>query len=210
MHEGTQLVSQPEGSDRLILLFHGVGASAQDLSPLGQILAKARKLATVVSVEAPHPSQLGRGKEWFSVIGITEANRPQRIAQAMPLFLDAIRHWQNQTGIGPAHTVLIGFSQGAIMALASTQSTQETALTAHEVISLAGRLAEPVRRTDAHLRIHLIHGDSDTVVLPDWSIEANEQFSAAGVEVTLNLVPGLGHGIDERALHHVLDHLPPA
>ena len=125
MHEGTQLVSQPEGSDRLILLFHGVGASAQDLSPLGQILAKARKLATVVSVEAPHPSQLGRGKEWFSVIGITEANRPQRIAQAMPLFLDAIRHWQNQTGIGPAHTVLIGFSQGAIMALASIQIMQE-------------------------------------------------------------------------------------
>jgi len=106
--------------------------------------------------------------------------------------------------------VLIGFSQGAIMALASTQSNPETEQAAHVVISLAGRLAEPVRHTDSNLRIHLIHGETDTVVLPRWSIEANEQFSAAGVEVTLNLVPGLGHGIDERALNHVLNHLPLA
>ena len=28
-------------------------------------------------------AQLGRGKEWFSVVGVTEDNRPQRIAEAM-------------------------------------------------------------------------------------------------------------------------------
>ncbi len=92
MHDSSLMLARPEASDQLVLLFHGVGSSAQDLAPVGQALAKARPRASVVSVEAPHPSQLGQGKEWFSVVGISEENRPQRIAQAMPPFLRAIHH----------------------------------------------------------------------------------------------------------------------
>lgn len=80
MNDNSLMLTNPQASDQLVLLFHGVGSSAQDLAPAGQALAQARPRATVVSVEAPHPSTLGRGKEWFSVIGITEQNRPQRIA----------------------------------------------------------------------------------------------------------------------------------
>ncbi len=112
MHDDSILVAHPEGTNQLVLLFHGVGSSAQDLAPVAAALSKAQPKATVVSVEAPHPSQLGRGKEWFSVVGVTEENRPQRIAQAMPLFLETIRHWQNKIGIAPQRTVLVGFSQG--------------------------------------------------------------------------------------------------
>lgn len=61
MDESSLLVAHPEVSDQLVLLFHGVGSSAQDLAPVSQALAQARPRATVVSVEAPHPSQLGRG-----------------------------------------------------------------------------------------------------------------------------------------------------
>lgn len=207
MHEPSVVVAQPPASDQLVLLFHGVGSSAQDLAPLGQALAQARPRATVVSVEAPHPSQLGRGKEWFSVIGITQENRPQRIAQAMPRFLETIRHWQGLTGLPADRTVLVGFSQGAIMSLASTQAALEPEPAAQTVIALAGRFAEPVRRAPPGVRIHLIHGDGDSVVMPRWSVEADEQLRALGGAVTLDLVPGLGHGIDARALRHVLEHL---
>lgn len=207
MHEGSLLVARPQDSDELVLLFHGVGSSAQDLAPVGKALAQVRPRATVVSVEAPLPSQLGRGKEWFSVVGVTEDNRPQRIAQAMPLFFDAIRHWQGLSGLGPERTVLLGFSQGAIMSLESTQATLRPEQAAHTVIALAGRFAEPVRRAVPDVRIHLIHGDSDAVVLPRWSIEADTQIRALGGHVTLDLVHGLGHGIDPRSLQFVLDHL---
>lgn len=207
MHESSLLVARPEASDQLILMFHGVGSSAQALAPVGNALAQACPQATVVSVEAPHPSQLGRGKEWFSVVGITEDNRPQRVGQAMPLFLDAIRHWQGLYGIGPERTVLMGFSQGAIMSLESTQATLQPAQAAHTVIALAGRFAEAVRRAPSDVRIHLIHGESDGVVMSRWSIEADRQLRALGGQVTLDLVPGLGHGIDDRVLRHVLNHL---
>lgn len=205
MHEGSVRVAWPQDSDELVLLFHGVGSSAQDLAPVGQVLAQARPRATVVSVEAPHRSQTGRGKEWFSVVGITEDQRPQRIAQAMPLFLDAVRHWQGRSGIGPQRTVLLGFSQGAIMSLESTQAALQSEEAAHTVIALAGRFAQPVRRAAPEVRVHLIHGDSDGVVMPRWSIEAESQLRALGGQVSLHLVPGLGHGIDARALRHVTE-----
>jgi phospholipase/carboxylesterase len=207
MHESSLVLARPEASDQLVLLFHGVGSSAQDLAPVGQALAQARPQATVVSVEAPHPSQLGFVKQWFSVVGVTEENRPQRIAQAMALFLQAIQHWQGLTGIGPDRTVLVGFSQGAIMSLESTQASLEFTGAAHRVISLAGRFAEPVRRAPAHVRLHLIHGEQDGVVQTKWSVEAASQWRALGGTVTLDLVSGLGHGIDARALRHALDHL---
>lgn len=207
MYDNALILARPEASDQLVLLFHGVGSSAQDLAPVGESLAQAMPRATVVSVEAPHPSQLGRGKEWFSVVGVTEENRPQRIAQAMPAFLETIRHWQGLTGIGPDRTVLVGFSQGAIMSLESTQVALDLDGAAHTVISLAGRFAEPVRCAPAHVRLHLIHGEQDGVVQTKWSVEAASQWRALGSTVTLDLLPGLGHGIDARALRRVVNHL---
>jgi phospholipase/carboxylesterase len=96
-----------------------VGSSAANLVPLGEAIARAQPHAVVVSVEGPCASTLGSGREWFSVVGITEQNRPQRIAEVMPLFLQAIAKWQRESGIGPDRKVLVGFSQGAILALES-------------------------------------------------------------------------------------------
>lgn len=208
MHERACIVASPADSDQLILLFHGVGATARDLLPLGEALEQARPRATVVCVEAPHASSWGSGYEWFSVAGITEDSRPARIAEAMVPFLATVRHWQGQSGVGPAHTVLLGFSQGAIVALESTQATLQPDAAAHTVIALAGRFAVPVRRAPPEVAFHLIHGDSDGVVLPRWSADAARQLQALGGRVTHDRVPGLGHGIDARVLRRVLELLP--
>ena len=186
------------------------GASANDLVPLGQAVARGYPSATVVSVEAPHPSELGRGKEWFSVLGVTEQNRPERVAAAMSLFLKRIRHWQKAAAVGPAQTVLLGFSQGSIMSLESTQHVDTSVpdeQAAHCVIALAGRFAQPVRRAPTGVRIHLIHGQADSVVPTRCSVEAYQQLSSLQARVTLDLIPNLGHGIDAQAIGHVMDRL---
>lgn len=205
--DGALVIAQPASSDQLVLMFHGMGSSPGDLAPLGATLARVRPRATVVSVQAPHASQMGRGWEWFSVAGITEANRPQRIAQAMPLFLQAIAHWQGVSGIGPDRTALVGFSQGAIMSLESTQSGLSPQPAAHTLIAMAGRLAEPARRALAGVRVHLIHGEEDSIVPARCSVQAEGELRALGGEVTLDLVPGLGHGIDARVLGLVVERL---
>ena len=202
MHDSSLMLARPEASDQLVLLLHGVGSSAQGLAPVGQALAKARPRASVVSVEAPHPSQLGQGKEWFSVVGISEENRPQRIAQAMPPFLRAIQHWQSVTDIGPDRTVLVGFSQGAIMSLESTQVAG--APSANRLIAIAGRFAQAPRSAPRYTQVHLLHGEQDAVMPVALVVAAEQQLHALGARVTLDRFSGLGHGIDGRVAETVL------
>jgi phospholipase/carboxylesterase len=186
-----------EQARELFLLFHGVGADAADLRSVGQWLAQKYPMAWVVSVQAPHECDLGQGWQWFSVRGVTPQNRAERVAEAMPAFLQAVAGWQAQTGVGAAQTTLVGFSQGAIMSLAATQLTQRVA---HRVVAMAGRLPVPARALPAGERIHLLHGDADTVVPTQESIDAHRQFQALQADVTLDLIPGLGHGIDARMM----------
>lgn len=84
---------QATPAGQLLLLFHGVASSAEDLRPLGEALAVHRPQACVVSVRSPDPSDLGQGWQWFSVQGVTQANRPGRVAAAMPRFVEAVRVW---------------------------------------------------------------------------------------------------------------------
>jgi len=83
------LIQRPDATPaapQLLLLFHGVGSSAENMRPLGEALAALRPQAFVVSVRSPDASDLGQGWQWFPVQGMTEANRPERVAAAMPRF----------------------------------------------------------------------------------------------------------------------------
>lgn len=197
-------IQQPAAPAELILLFHGVGAQPGDLVPLGQALARQKPSAWVVSVASPQASDLGRGWQWFSVIGVTEGNRPARVAEAMPRFVDTVRHWQHKSGVGAPATTLIGFSQGAIMAL---ESTQQAPAPAGAVVSIAGRFARPPRTAPAGTRIHLMHGDADTVMPVSLAHEANAALAAHNASVTLDVFPGLGHGVDPRVLAAIVQRL---
>ncbi len=188
----------------LFLLFHGVGADAHDLQAVGETLAAHHPTAWVVSVQAPDRSDLGRGWQWFSVQGVTPINRAERVQAALPGFAARVEQWQRDTGAAASTTTLVGFSQGAIMALAATQRATPLA---GRVVAMAGRLAEPPTRHDATLRIHLLHGASDAVVPTPESVAAHAQFTAMGTPVTLDLFPDLGHGIDTRMMARVLERL---
>lgn len=198
------LIQQPAVASELFLLFHGVGASPQGLRGLGEAVASQHPKAWVVCVRSPDASDMGAGWQWFSVRGVTAANRAERVAAAMPGFVSAVATWQQRAGVGPAHTTLMGFSQGAIMAL---EATQLPVLAAERVVALAGRLASPARRADPRLRLHLLHGEADKVVPVAGSAEAHAQLQALGATASLDLVPGLGHGVDSRMAELLLAHL---
>lgn len=188
------LIQQPAGrADRLLLLFHGVGASAQHMVPLGRHLAQAFPGAFVVAIEGATPSDLGAGRQWFSVRGITEENRAARIDAALPAFRAAVEHWRDEADVGVADTVLIGFSQGAIMSLAATQADP---LAAGRVVAIAGRFAHPPGRAPREMTVHLLHGQQDGVIPFQQSVAAHERWSALGGTSTIDLFPTAGHEID--------------
>lgn len=195
MNDGL-VVQAPARPRALFLLFHGVGATPEGLVPLGRRLAREFPEAMVVSVPGPDRSDLGAGLQWFSVRGVTEANRPERVAATLERFLATVRHWQERAGVDSAATTLVGFSQGAIMALEAALAPQPPAA---RVVSLSGRFSELPQQAPAGVRLHFIHGDADPVIPAAHAQQGARQLQALGAEVTLDVVPGLGHGVDRTA-----------
>lgn len=172
---------------------------------LGHALAQRRPDAWVISVRAPEPSDFRQGWQWFSVHGVTDANRPERVALAMPRFLQRVAEWQAHCSVPPECTTLIGFSQGAIMALESTQ--QPDPPPPGRAIAIAGRFAKQLQRTPSPTALNLMHGEQDPVMPVNLAVEAEHALQALGAVATLDRFEGLGHGIDGRVVDAIVRRL---
>jgi phospholipase/carboxylesterase len=198
------VIQSPPSPSHLMLLFHGVGGSPKEMLPLGQRIAAAFPQAAIISVAAPDISDNRAGFQWFSIRGISESNRVQRIAGTMARFIETIRLFQQGSGVPGGRTALIGFSQGGFMALAASLETQPPA---DVMVSLAGRFAQLPERAPGSKVLHLIHGAADPVISSAHSSAAAERLTSLGANVTLDLIPSLGHGIDKSAADKVVERL---
>jgi phospholipase/carboxylesterase len=196
-------VPEPPGR-QLVLLWHGRGATPWDLLPIGQRLAQAYPQAWVVSVRAPRPRPAGDGWQWFEAVAPDDdALRRTRIAEAMPAFEAAVMAWREHTGQDVEATSLVGFSQGAAMAVESTQ--REAPPLAGRIVAIAGRLTDAPRRAPTGTTVHLIHGKADEVVPYAHAVRAAEQLIALGGDVTADVIPFLGHTLDDEVIDLVLE-----
>lgn len=187
------VIQTPLGpAQQLILLFHGVGSDPQAMQPLGQRLTDDFPNAMVVSTAAANPFSLGRGFEWFSVIGITEDNRVDRINVAMPAFMACVAHWQKQSGVAAAATALIGFSQGAIMAL---ESAKQSPPPAGRIVAIGGRFATLPGEALLDVTVHFLHGKDDAVIPYSNSVLAAHHLRDLGSDVTAEVLPFIGHEV---------------
>jgi phospholipase/carboxylesterase len=178
-----------------IVFLHGVGSSG----------AAMRSLASAIGLtgdahfpDGPQSFDMGPGRQWFSVQGITEENRPSRIAAALPGFRAVIESFGDLQD-----SVLVGFSQGAIMALHAVAD----GLAVRAVFALSGRLAGPVPARTGWPPITLLHGAADPVI-PALMAEATQDWLRdSGAAPELRLFDGLGHSVDDRGLSVLRDRL---
>lgn len=199
------IVARPEGQAlQLMLLFHGVGADAPDLVPLGRVLAAEFPAAFIVSVAAPWPSDGGGGRQWFPVQGIDEANRPARVDAAMPAFVATVARWQQEAGVELDAVALIGFSQGGIMAL---ESTRDRPAIAGRVVSIAGRFARLPEAANPDTTLHMFHGKVDPVIPYGFTVEAAQHLVRIGADVTADVIPHVGHQVDQAIADLLIERL---
>ncbi|WES67039.1 esterase [Superficieibacter sp. HKU1] len=203
-HDHFIVQSPTTPAQQLLLLFHGVGDNPVSMGQLGSWFAPLFPDALIVSIGGPEPSGPAPGRQWFSVQDITESNRQSRIDAIMPAFIATVRYWQQQSGVGPLATALIGFSQGAIMSLESIKAEPHLA---SRVIVFNGRYATLPETASTAATIHLIHGGDDPVIDLAWAVAAQDALVSAGGDVTLDIVEELGHAIDDRSMQLALDHL---
>jgi len=185
----------------LYLLYHGVGGQAADMAPLVQRLAAEYPQAAVVCIDAPDPFDGvpggGAGFQWFSIQGITEANRPERIAAAMPGFIAIVRQLQQHFDLPWERTALAGFSQGAIMALEAVQAEGRLA---GRVLAFSGRHGTPPDHAPQDVCVHLFHGLADAVVPHGPALDSARRLVALDADVTADLLPGIGHELAPQLL----------
>jgi phospholipase/carboxylesterase len=181
------LMAGPLKADRRLVLLHGWGADADDLLDLGAaLLGPEGDAVGVVALRAPLPHPGGQGRQWYD---LGQPGWPQ-LPEARA---DLLRRLQRLSeGVPLERTVLLGFSQGAAMAIDVATS---------EGLPLAGLIGcsgyphpdwQP-RRSAAP--ILLTHGREDPVV-PFAAGEAlEERLRNEGGTVDLLPFSG-GHGID--------------
>ncbi len=169
-----------------IILLHGVGSSGAAMAPLAQALGLGFQ---VHCPDGPEDFNHGQGRQWFSIAGVTEANRPARVAAALPGFEEIVSQFGDTKD-----SLLIGFSQGAIMALHAVAE----GLPAAGVFALSGRLAGPVARRSVWPPITLLHGSADPMMPPAVARATEGWLKDAGALPQLTIFEGLGHSIDGR------------
>ncbi len=179
---------------QLIVLLHGYGADGSDLIGLGQHWGQLLPDALFVSPNAPAPCAANPfGFEWFPLDVDRIAGRIEGARQVAPVIVEFLEDVWRQSGLAARDTFLVGFSQGAMMAL-------------HVGTVLPGPLKGIVSFSGAFVAaggfpaedkapVALIHGDMDQVVDPQLSRDAAEELLAAGYDVSLHISKGTAHGI---------------
>ena len=196
--------------EQLMILLHGWGATADDMALLAGVLRRAFPQAAVLAPQGFEAVDTGlAGRQWFSLAGITEANRPARVAAALPRLVDWVRAAQAATGVGPQATALFGFSQGAILSLELVQ--QHDGL-AGRVLSFSGRYAALPDHAPQLTTLHFFHGETDTVIPAAQSRMAIDRLAELNGDATVDLAEGIGHELPPElmqcALHRLRSHIP--
>jgi phospholipase/carboxylesterase len=185
---------------QLVVLCHGLGADRYDLIDLAEAWDRACPEAVFVSVDAPDPHPSGSGRQWWDVADRSPEvvhEGVQRAAGFLDAFIDVAL---TRFGLPKEAYALMGFSQGAMVALYAglRRTTSPRAILAYSGALIAPETlaAELANRAP----VLLVHGEADDVVPADRSREAEAALREAGVPVEATYIPNLGHGIDQTGL----------
>lgn len=183
----------------LVVLLHGVGADAASFQDLGRALAGDVPRCEMLVPDGFHPfDRAESGRQWYSMTGVTDANRAARVREGaleVSRWIDAELARRKLPG---ERLALVGFSQGAMVSswLAVHRTPRPAA-----VVMLSGRVSDDDPPTKgAPVPVLVAHGDADAVV-PVSVVEPGERvLTAWGARVTTRVYPGLAHRVTPEEL----------
>jgi phospholipase/carboxylesterase len=198
--DGPRLPALGGTARQLVVLVHGYGADGNDLIELGRMWQARFPDAAFAAPNAPQNVPGGAGYQWFPIDRLDPASAEAGVIAAAPAleaFIDAELKAQ---ALGSEDLVLLGFSQGAMMALHIGLSR---AVPPRLVLSFSGLLAGKAPMPPpggTYPPVFLSHGDSDTVIPPQLMFTALGALQQIGAPVEWHLAPNTAHGIDPGSL----------
>ncbi|WP_298256481.1 alpha/beta fold hydrolase [uncultured Litoreibacter sp.] len=197
--ESSRKASKSGEDSSLVIFLHGYGADGADLLGLADPLSEHLPDTVFVAPNAPEQC-IGNpmGKQWFPIPWIDNSSEEEsergmmQSVEDLNAFIDAT---MEEEGLSEAETILVGFSQGTMMALHVAPRRRDQFA---GVVAFSGRLLRPEVLADEALSkppVILIHGDQDDVVPPISMPEAGDALQEAGFPVYGHVMKGTGHGI---------------
>jgi len=186
---------------RLVVLLHGYGADMQDLIGLAPHWTEMVPDAEFLSPNAPEPcAEHPVGRQWFPISNLELEQMHAGVLSAAPLldaFLDAELA---KRGLTERDLVLVGFSQGTMMAL---HLGLRRTIAPAGIIGYSGVLVAPERLAEeiqAKPPVLLVHGADDPLIPVQALTLSENALRGVGVAVRSRVSKGLGHGIDAAGL----------
>ena len=188
----------PQKAGSAVVFLHGYGADGPDLLGLAEPLARHLPDTAFHAPNAPERcANNPMGYQWFPIPWMDGSTEEQartsllRSAEDLDAYLDGVLAAE---GLGPDRMVVIGFSQGTMMAL---HVLPRRARPVAGVVGISGRLlgADLLDEVRARPPILLIHGDHDPVVPYADMALARAALQGTGFDVAVHTMHGTGHGI---------------
>lgn len=182
--------------DALVVLLHGYGSNGSDLISLAPYWAKALPGAAFVSPNAIEPiSQVPGGYQWFPLTNLDPhlmEGGAQRAAQSVNLFLD---RELERAGLDDSRLALVGFSQGAMMALhvGLRRKRQPAGIIGYSGVLVGARKLKEEKTGDPP--VLLVHGDQDGTIPIAAMFDSAEALAAAGLGAQWHVSYGVPHSI---------------
>jgi phospholipase/carboxylesterase len=188
------------GPEGLLVLHHGRGTDERDLLGLADALDPERRLR-VYTPRAPLMLPGSPGYHWYLVprVGYPDPDSFGAARAALAELHDRI--WE-ETGLGPADTVLGGFSMGAVMSYAMALGADRPSVAG--ILAFSGFVPvvegwEPELEDRRETRAFVAHGRADPVIEVGFGRRAKDLLMAAGLEVEYR-ESAVGHQIDPSQL----------
>ena len=168
----------------LLVLHHGRGTDETDLLPLADALDPDRRLH-VVSPRAPLSLQGSPGFHWYLVprVGYPDPETFYAAYDQLSALHDEL--WE-RTGLGPAQTVLGGFSMGTVMSYSLGLGADRPAPAG--ILAFSGFVPvvegwSPSLADRTGLRAFIAHGRHDPIIGVELARKARDLLEAAGLSV---------------------------
>ena len=189
----------PQDADAVVVFLHGYGADGADLLGLADPLAPHLPKTAFYAPDAPERSRNNPlGYQWFPIPWL-DGSSEQDAKTAMKGSVAAINEFLDKVladeGLSADRMVVIGFSQGTMMALHVLPRRAEAVA---GIVGFSGRLLAPESlASEARVKppVVLIHGDQDPMVPFEDMALAGEALEKAGFTVYGHVMKGTGHGI---------------
>jgi phospholipase/carboxylesterase len=198
---GIELLPDNGPVKQLFILLHGVGENSSDLLTLANKFRKVFPDAGFLLPDGFYPFDGGNSlgdsdyrRQWFSISGVTEETRPARVAESMPALHALVRQAQDHFKVLQTDTALIGFSQGAIMALEYSIVHDGSV---GRVLAFSGRFATLPEKAPELTTLHLLHGTEDQVIQVEHVYDAYSRITELQGDATIDVASSVGHEIHD-------------